>query len=64
MRFLRNKYKRVRTFKKAKAAWRPIIGQHPKTFAHWAGTTTFRRPERHEPYNGRLLRPDLLGGGG
>jgi RNA-directed DNA polymerase len=41
MRFLRNKFKRVRSFRKAKAGWQRIIGQHPKTFAHWAWTTTF-----------------------
>jgi len=41
MRFLRNKFKRVRSFKKAKAGWQRIIGQYPKTFAHWAWTTTF-----------------------
>jgi RNA-directed DNA polymerase len=41
MRFLRNKFKRVRGFKKAKTGWQRIIDQHPKTFAHWAWTTTF-----------------------
>ena len=41
MRFLRNKFKRVRSFKKAKAGWQRIIDQHPKTFAHWAWTTAF-----------------------
>jgi len=41
MRFLRNKFKRVRSFKKAKAGWERIINQYPKTFAHWAWTTTF-----------------------
>jgi hypothetical protein len=41
MRFLRNKFKRVRTFKKAKEGWQRIIDQHPRTFAHWAWVTTF-----------------------
>ena len=41
MRFLRNKFKRVRSFKKAKAGWQRIISQYPRTFAHWAWTTTF-----------------------
>jgi RNA-directed DNA polymerase len=41
VRFLRNKYKRVRTFKKAKEGWQRIIDQCPRTFAHWAWVTTF-----------------------
>ncbi len=41
MRFLRNKFKRVRSFKKAKDGWQRIIDQHPRTFAHWAWVTTF-----------------------
>jgi len=41
MRFLRNKFKRVRSFKKAKAGWQRIISQYPKTFAHWAWITAF-----------------------
>jgi group II intron reverse transcriptase/maturase len=41
MRFLRNKFKRVRSFKKAKAGWQRIISQYPRTFAHWAWTKTF-----------------------
>jgi group II intron reverse transcriptase/maturase len=41
VRFLRNKFKRVRTFKKAKEGWQRIIDQHPRTFAHWAWVTTF-----------------------
>jgi RNA-directed DNA polymerase len=41
MRFLRNKFKRVRGFKKAKAGWERIIDQSPGTFAHWAWVTTF-----------------------
>jgi len=41
VRFLRNKFKRVRSFKKAKAGWQRITGQYPKAFAHWAWITTF-----------------------
>jgi group II intron reverse transcriptase/maturase len=41
MRFLRNKFKRVRSFKKAKAGWQRIIARYPKTFAHWAWITAF-----------------------
>jgi RNA-directed DNA polymerase len=41
VRFLRNKFKRVRSFKKAKAGWQRITGQYPKAFAHWAWVNTF-----------------------
>ena len=41
VRFLRNKFKRVRTSKKAKEGWQRIIDQHPRTFAHWTWVTTF-----------------------
>lgn len=41
VRFLRNKFRRVRSFKKAKAGWQRIIDQFPKAFAHWAWVTTF-----------------------
>jgi RNA-directed DNA polymerase len=41
MRFLRNKFKRVRSFKKAKEGWQRITDQHPRLFAHWAWITTF-----------------------
>lgn len=41
VRFLRNKFKRVRSFKKAKAGWQRIISQYPRAFAHWAWTTAF-----------------------
>jgi hypothetical protein len=41
MRFLRNKFKRVRSFKKAKAGWQRIISQYPRAFAHWAWITAF-----------------------
>ncbi|WP_319464251.1 group II intron reverse transcriptase/maturase [Micromonospora sp. RTP1Z1] len=41
MRFLRHKFKRVRSFKKAKAGWQRIIDQYPKAFAHWAWVNAF-----------------------
>jgi RNA-directed DNA polymerase len=41
VRFLRKKFRRVRSFKKAKAGWQRIIDQHPKAFAHWAWITSF-----------------------
>ena len=41
VRFLRNKFKRVRSFKKAMAGWQRITGQYPKAFAHWAWINTF-----------------------
>jgi len=41
VRFLRKKFKRVRSFKKVKAGWQRIIDQYPKAFAHWAWITTF-----------------------
>ena len=36
MRWIRNKYKRLRTTKKATACWQRITRQHPRLFAHWA----------------------------
>jgi group II intron reverse transcriptase/maturase len=41
VRFLRHKFKRVRSFKKAKAGWQRIISQYPRAFAHWAWVNTF-----------------------
>jgi group II intron reverse transcriptase/maturase len=41
MRWIRKKYKRLRTFKKAHACWRRIIRQYPRAFAHWAWVPTF-----------------------
>jgi group II intron reverse transcriptase/maturase len=40
MRWLRNKYERLRPYKKAKAAWRRVTSQHPRLFAHWAWART------------------------
>jgi RNA-directed DNA polymerase len=36
MRWIRDKFKRLRTMKKAKAAWQRITSQYPRLFAHWA----------------------------
>ncbi|MGH3233692.1 MAG: group II intron reverse transcriptase/maturase [Streptosporangiaceae bacterium] len=36
MRWLRDKHKRLRPMKKAKAAWQRVISQYPLLFAHWA----------------------------
>jgi len=36
MRWLRDKYKRLRPMKKAKAAWQRVTSQYPLLFAHWA----------------------------
>jgi RNA-directed DNA polymerase len=41
VRWLRNKFKRLKPFKKAKAAWQRVTRQYPKAFAHWAWATTF-----------------------
>jgi group II intron reverse transcriptase/maturase len=35
VRWMRKKYKRLRTFKKAQAAWRRTTRQYPRFFAHW-----------------------------
>jgi RNA-directed DNA polymerase len=36
VRMLRKKHKRLRTLKKAKAAWKRLTSQYPRGFAHWA----------------------------
>jgi RNA-directed DNA polymerase len=36
MRWIRKKYKRLRRYRKAKAAWQRITKQYPLLFAHWA----------------------------
>jgi len=41
VRWLRNKFKRLKPFKKAKAAWQRVTRQYPKAFAHWAWASTF-----------------------
>ncbi|MEN3614279.1 group II intron reverse transcriptase/maturase [Plantactinospora sp. ZYX-F-223] len=41
MRWIRKKFKRLRTFKKAHECWHRITCQHPRLFTHWAWTPTF-----------------------
>lgn len=41
VRFLRKKFKRVRSFKKAKAGWERITSRHPRGFAHWEWVNAF-----------------------
>jgi RNA-directed DNA polymerase len=36
MRWIRNKYKRLCTTKKATACWQRITRQYPRLFVHWA----------------------------
>jgi RNA-directed DNA polymerase len=36
MRWIRDKYKRLRSMKKAMAAWQRVTSQYPRLFAHWA----------------------------
>ncbi|MEU5307084.1 group II intron reverse transcriptase/maturase [Streptomyces noursei] len=36
LRWVRRKYKRLRTFKKAHRCWKRVIRQYPRLFAHWA----------------------------
>ena len=36
MRWLRKKYKRLASKKKARACWERVTAQHPRLFAHWA----------------------------
>jgi len=36
MRWLQKKYRRLRSFGKAKAAWQRVTSQYPRYFAHWA----------------------------
>jgi len=41
MRWLRKKYKRLRTFKKAHAAWERVTAQHPRFYAQWQWVHAF-----------------------
>jgi RNA-directed DNA polymerase len=41
VRWLRKKFKRLRTFKKAHACWQRITRQDPSAFAHWAWVPAF-----------------------
>ena len=40
MRWSRNKYKRLRGRKKARAQWEKVVRLRPRFFAHWAWVTT------------------------
>jgi group II intron reverse transcriptase/maturase len=46
MRWLMNKYKRFRTWKKAIRAWSDVAGTWPRYFAHWAWVTPARQMTR------------------
>jgi RNA-directed DNA polymerase len=41
VRWLREKFKRLRPFNKAKACWQRITRQDPSAFAHWAWVLWF-----------------------
>ena len=41
VRWARNKYRRLGTFKKAKRWWRGLIDREPALFTHWKWVTTF-----------------------
>jgi RNA-directed DNA polymerase len=43
VRWLRKKYKRLRRFRKAHAAWKRVTTQYPYLLAHWAWTCMFWR---------------------
>lgn len=41
VRWMRKKYRRLRTFKKAHAAWRRTVRRHARFFAHWRWVPEF-----------------------
>jgi RNA-directed DNA polymerase len=41
VRWMRKKYRRLRTLKKAERAWRRLISQYPVLFPHWQWTRSF-----------------------
>jgi RNA-directed DNA polymerase len=41
VRWARRKFKRLRSFKKAKRWWKGLIRRQPDLFAHWAWVTSF-----------------------
>ena len=43
VRWLRSKYRRLRGFRKAHAAWKRVTRQYPACFTHWAWTCSFWR---------------------
>jgi RNA-directed DNA polymerase len=42
VRWARRKYKRLRTYKKARRWWEGLIQRQPQLFAHWAGNAEFQ----------------------
>ncbi|MER8162337.1 group II intron maturase-specific domain-containing protein [Streptomyces sp. NPDC094472] len=42
MRWVRKKYRRLRSFKKAHACWNRVTRQYPRLFAQWAWAPEFR----------------------
>lgn len=48
-RWMRKKYKRLRTFKKAHAAWKRTSRQYPRFFAHWRWVPSSKRCGGEEP---------------
>ena len=42
MRWLRNKFERLRSIRKARRAWARVVDQHPRLFTHWQVEHTFR----------------------
>jgi RNA-directed DNA polymerase len=38
LRWVRNKYRRLRARRKAQAAWNVVTQRYPRFFAHWAWT--------------------------
>jgi hypothetical protein len=45
LRWIRKKYRRLRGYRKAKAAWQRITSQHPRLFARWAWVPSLGRSE-------------------
>ncbi|KJE23071.1 group II intron maturase family protein [Frankia torreyi] len=41
VRWARRKFKRLRSFKKAKRWWKGLIRRQPRLLAHWAWVTSF-----------------------
>jgi group II intron reverse transcriptase/maturase len=42
MRWLRNKFERLRAIRKARRAWGRVVDQYPRLFTHWQVERTFR----------------------
>jgi hypothetical protein len=59
MRWLRKKFKRLASAKKAKACWKRVTAQYPRLFAHWAWVPYSWWSGWQEPDDRRLSSPDL-----